>query len=222
MKTVGIIPARSGSKGISYKNKRMMSGQPLIAWTIQAAQMANSIDHILVTTDDEDIAKIARDLGVAVPFMRPPELAQDNTPGIEPILHALSTVQGFDTVVVLQPTSPLRTPGDIDAAAQLAQTWVSVVSVCETREPIQWTYTIEDGGALKALWPGEMAARRQDVMSTYTLNGSIYYCDIPWLISGGQLMDEATVPYVMPPERSIDIDSHFDWEVAEFLLSRSV
>lgn len=222
MRTLGVIPARAGSKGIPNKNKRMMCGQPLIAWTIRAAQLANSVDEIVVTTDDEDIAEIARELGVAVPFMRPPELAQDDTDGIEPILHALSMVQGFDAVVILQPTSPLRTAADIDAVAGLAKAANSVVSVCETREPIQWTFTIGDTGSLTPVWSGEMVARRQEAISTYTLNGALYYCQIPWLLKDKRLIDDETLSYVMPPERSIDIDSDFDWMIAEFFLSRSV
>lgn len=220
MSTLGIIPARGGSKGIPDKNKRIMCGEPLIAWTIRAAQNANSVDEIVLTTDDEEIAEIARDLGVVVPFMRPAGLAQDDTPGIDPILHALSMVQGFDATMILQPTSPLRTATDIDAVAALAKKASSVVSVCLNREPIQWSFTIEGNGSLKQVWSGDMAVRRQDVPETYALNGAVYFCDIPWLLSGGSLIGNNTVPYVMPPERSVDIDTNFDWMIAEFLLSR--
>jgi CMP-N,N'-diacetyllegionaminic acid synthase len=222
MKTIGIIPARAGSQGIHAKNKKIMCGQPLVAWTIQAAQMSKSVDECLVTTDDEEIADIARGLGAHVPFLRPLELAQNDTPGIDPILHALSMVEGFDTVMILQPTSPLRTAADIDAVAEIGETVSSVVSVCKSQKPMEWTFTLNDNGSLRPLWLGKMAARRQLSAATYTLNGAIYFCDIPWLLSGGQLIDESTIPFIMPPERSIDIDTEFDWMVAEFLMSRLV
>ncbi len=220
MSTLAIIPARAGSKGIPGKNKRMMCGQPLISWTIAAAQAAHSIDEIVVSTDDEEIADIALGLGINVPFMRPPELAQDDTPGIEPVLHALSLMEGFDSVVLLQPTSPLRTSTDIDAIVELAiaQTATSAVSVCETKEPIHWNYTIQDDGNLKPLLDGEMIHRRQDARVTYTLNGALYYFDVPWFLAGKTFIDNETLPYIMPQERSIDIDSDFDWKIAEFLL----
>lgn len=222
MRIVAIVPARAGSKGVPKKNSRIIGGQPLISWTILAAQRAQNVDEVIVTTDDEDIAKIARGLGVNVPFMRPAHLAQDDTPGIEPVMHALSVTKGFDAAVLLQPTSPLRTTADIDAAIELAQVGRSVVSVCETREPIQWAFEIKQNGSLERVWSGELATRRQEVPTTYTLNGAVYFFEIPWLLTGGTLIDQDTLAYVMPPERSIDIDSDFDWLVAEFLLSRSV
>ncbi len=222
MRTLGIIPARGGSKGIPNKNKRLICGQPLISWTIVAAQMAHSLDEIVVTTDDEEIAEIARGLGVKVPFMRPSELAQDDTSGVEPVRHALSMVKGFDAAVLLQPTSPLRIPDDIDAVADMAKTTSSVVSVCATREPIQWTFSIQNNGSLLPVRSGEMAPRRQDALPTYTLNGAIYYFEIPWFLAGGTFVGKETMPYIMPPERSIDIDTDYDWLIAEFLLSRTV
>jgi len=220
LSTLAIIPARAGSKGIPGKNKRMMCGQPLISWTISAAQAAHSIDEIVVSTDDEEIADIALGLGINVPFMRPPELAQDDTPGVEPVLHALSLMKGFDSVVLLQPTSPLRTSTDIDAIVELAiaQMANSAVSVCETKEPIQWNFTIQADGSLKPFLDGEMIQRRQDAQVTYTLNGALYYVDVPWFLAGKTFIDNETLPYVMPQERSIDIDSDFDWKIAEFLL----
>jgi CMP-N-acetylneuraminic acid synthetase len=200
----------------------MMCGQPLISWTIAAAQSAHSLDKIVVSTDDKEIANIALNMGISVPFMRPPELAQDDTPAIESVLHALSLVKGFDSVVLLQPTSPLRTSADIDAIVELAsaQRASSVVSVCTTREPLQWTYTLQDDGTLRPSWAVEMVNRRQDAAATYTLNGALYYLEIPWLLACRTFIDEETLPYIMPPERSIDIDSTFDWTIAEFLLGK--
>jgi len=200
----------------------MMCGKPLIYWTIAAAQSAHSLDEIVVTTDDEEIADIALSMGISVPFLRPTELAQDDTPGIEPILHALSFVEGFDSVLLLQPTSPLRTSADIDAiiAMAVAERATSAVSVCETKEPIHWSYTIQEDGRLKALLDSDQILRRQDAPNNYTLNGALYYFEGPGALAHKTFVNSETIAYVMPPERSIDIDTMFDWMVAEFLLEK--
>lgn len=224
LSTLAIIPARAGSKGILGKNKRLMCGQPLISWTISAAQAARSVDEIVVSTDDAETADIAISMGLRVPFLRPAELAQDDSSGIEPVLHALSRMSGFDSLVLLQPTSPLRTPADIDAAVEFARegTARSVVSVCEAKEPVQWNFTIQPGGNLKPLLGHDPILRRQDAEITYVLNGALYYCEVPWFLEGKKFLDDETLGFIMPPERSIDIDTDFEWLVAEFLLSRTV
>jgi CMP-N,N'-diacetyllegionaminic acid synthase len=223
LSTLAIIPARAGSKGIPGKNKRLMCGQPLISWTIAAAQAARCFDEIVVSTDDEETADIAVSMGLSVPFLRPAELAQDDTSGIEPVLHVLSRVSGFDSMVLLQPTSPLRTPADIDSAVELARVGHarSVVSVCEAKEPIQWNFTIQAGGNLKPLLADDSILRRQEAQMTYALNGALYYCEVEWFLEGKTFVDAKTLGFIMPPERSIDIDTEFDWLVAEFLLSRT-
>jgi CMP-N,N'-diacetyllegionaminic acid synthase len=224
LSTLAIIPARAGSKGIPGKNKRLMCGQPLVSWTIAAAQAARCFDEIVVSTDDEETADIAVSMGLSVPFLRPAELAQDDTSGIEPVLHVLSRMSGFDSMVLLQPTSPLRTPADIDSAVELARDGHarSVVSVCEAKEPIQWNFTIQADGNLKPLLAHDSILRRQDAQVTYALNGALYYCEVQWLLEGKTFFDAKTLGFVMPPERSIDIDTEFDWLIAEFLLGRTV
>ena len=201
-----------------------MCGQPLISWTIAAAQSAHSLDEIVVSTDDEEIADIASSMGIRVPFIRPADLAQDDTPGIEPILHTLSVLKGFDSVVLLQPTSPLRTSADIDAIVAMAvgERATSAVSVCETKEPIQWSYTVQNDGHLKALLDSDTPLRRQDMQKTYTLNGALYYFEGPDNLADKSFVNPETIAYIMPPERSIDIDTMFDWMVAEFLLGKGV
>ena len=224
LSTLAIIPARAGSKGILGKNKALICGKPLISWTIAAAKAARSLDEIVVSTDDEEIADIAVSMGVNVPFLRPTELAQDDTPGIEPVLHALSLMPDFDSVVLLQPTSPLRTAADVDAIVELANARQasSVISICETQEPIQWNFTIQADGNLKPLFDSDSIQRRQDAPITYNLNGALYYLEVPWFLRGKKYLDEETLGFIMPPERSIDIDTDFDWLVAEFLLGRTV
>jgi len=201
-----------------------MCGQPLISWTIAAAQAARSVDEIVVSTDDKEIAGIARSMGINVPFLRPAEFSQDDTSGIEPVLHTLSRMSGFDSVVLLQPTSPLRTASDIDAVVKLARVGHarSAVSVCETLKPIQWNFTIQAGGNLKPLLTHDSIQRRQDAPMSYTLNGALYYFEVPWFLEGKKFFDDETLGFAMPPERSIDIDTDFDWLVAEFLLSRTL
>src|SRR5690349_11475180 len=112
MPVLGLIPARGGSKGIPRKNIKPIAGKPLIAWTIEAALAARGLDGVVVTTEDPEIAEVARAYGAEVPFLRPMELAADETPGIDPVLHALDMLPGFDAVLLLQPTSPLRTAAD--------------------------------------------------------------------------------------------------------------
>ena len=222
LSTLAIIPARAGSKGIPGKNKRLMCGQPLISWTIAAAQAAHSVDEIVVSTDDEDIADIAISMGINVPFLRPAELAQDETPGIEPVLHTLSLMPDFDSVVLLQPTSPLRTSADIDAIVDLANVRQasSVVSVCVNVKPIQWNFTIQAGGNLTPLLDENPILRRQDAKMTYALNGALYYFEVPWFLEGKRFVDDETLGFIMPPERSIDIDTAFDWVIAELLCAQ--
>lgn len=215
---LAIIPARAGSKGIPGKNKRLICGKPLVAWTILAAQKASCVDKIIVSTDDEDIAEIARGLGVEVPFMRPREIARDDTPGTVPVQHVLSVIKGYETAVLLQPTSPLRTAKDIDGLVGSLGEFPSVVSVSSTTEPIEWTFTLRNDGSLKPISKKGVPPRRQVTSPTFTLNGAIYYFDIQWFLRIGAFIDAKTMAYIMPRNRSIDIDSEFDWKIAEFLL----
>jgi N-acylneuraminate cytidylyltransferase len=119
MKLLALIPARGGSKGVPRKNIKLLNGKPLVAWTIDAAKQATCINKIVVTTEDKEIAAIAQQLGAEVPFMRPAELAADDTPGIAPVLHAIELLPEFDWVLLLQPTSPLRSVIDIEGIVNL-------------------------------------------------------------------------------------------------------
>lgn len=222
MSVLALIPARGGSKGIPRKNIALMAGRPLIAWTIEAA-LAARVDAVVVSTDNAEIADIARASGAAVPFMRPATLAQDDTPGLDPVLHALDELPGHDTVLLLQPTSPLRTAADIDAALalQAATCAASVVSVSAPATHPYWAYTIDSAGRMMPLIDREKAARRQDLPVVHALNGAMYIADTGWLRAGRRFVDADTRAFIMPPERSIDIDTPFDWLIAEALLMAS-
>jgi CMP-N,N'-diacetyllegionaminic acid synthase len=220
MRVLALIPARGGSKGIPRKNIRTIAGKPLISWTIEAALSTIGIDDVVVSTDDEEIADVARRSGAAVPFIRPADLATDQTPGIDPVLHALGMMPDFDAVVLLQPTSPLRTPADIEAVLALDRngTSPSVVSVCAADAHPAWMYTLGEGGAMIPLADTPSVARRQDLDPVYALNGAIYYAHVEWLKTQRRFVGPHTLAYVMPVDRSVDIDTPLDWRISEMLL----
>lgn len=218
---LAIIPARGGSKGVPRKNIRQVAGKPLIAWTIQEALKSRYIDRTIVSTEDPEIAEIAREWGAETPFMRPAELAKDETPGIEPVIHAIRTLPGYAYVVLLQPTSPLRRQNDIDGCIELCQNRgaESCVSVCEPDKSPYWMFSVDDQGRLRRLLDGgSTTKRRQDLPTVYALNGAVYVADAEALLRTESLITENTVPYLMPKTSSIDIDTETDLALATFFL----
>jgi N-acylneuraminate cytidylyltransferase/CMP-N,N'-diacetyllegionaminic acid synthase len=226
VKTFALIPARGGSKGIPRKNIKLFAGKPLIVWTIEAALRSSLLSAVVVSTDDPEIAEVARQAGAQVPFMRPSELALDQTPGLDPVLHALDQLPQYDSVLLLQPTSPLRTTEDIDACLRLAvqQHARSVVSVSEADTHPYWTYRLTKDQALSRFVEAEPEpiARRQDLPKAFALNGALYFADANWLRSSGRLVGTETLAYVMAKERSVDLDTPLDWKLAELLLKDSL
>ncbi len=223
MSILALIPARGGSKSIPRKNIKYLAGKPLIVWTIEASQKAECFDQIVVSTDDEEIAEVSRSYGASIPFMRPRRLAQDDTPGVSPVLHALEILPKFEWVMVLQPTSPLRTASDIQHSIAFCNDSKSssLVSVTQASEHPYWMFTMDNKGLLKNAIPeNNDVSRRQDLPSLYTLNGAIYLAHRQWLFRHKTLRGPDTVGYVMPNERSVDIDTPLDWELAEHLLSK--
>jgi CMP-N-acetylneuraminic acid synthetase len=221
---IAVIPARGGSKGVPRKNIKPLLGKPLIAWTIDAAQAAKSVGRVIVSTDDHEIAVIARACGAEVPFMRPAEFAMDDTPDLPVLKHALEYV-GRDTykaVVWLRPTAPLRTAGDIDeAVALLTKTGAqSVRSVSATKAHPYWVKTLS-GHFLAPFIPGEDEGkypRRQLLPPAYSLNGAVDVTAVKTLEGWTTLWGTRMAGYIMPPERSIDIDTQGDFVIAEALL----
>jgi len=191
-----------------------------MAWTIEAAKDAPCISRIVVSTEDEEIASISRAWGAEVPFLRPAELASDDAAGIEPVLHALSILPPFDWILLLQPTSPLRTVQDIEAIMNLAEAKnaSSVVSVCEASSHPYWTYQLDTEEHLSSFAPIPRVPRRQGLPPAYALNGALYLARCDWLLQNRSFTAPETFGYVMPIERSVDIDSPLDWKWAEFLM----
>lgn len=214
---LAIIPARGGSKGVPRKNLRLFQGESLLARTIKSAKKSRYIDRIVVSSEDAEIIEEAKRAGADVPFMRPVELAQDHTPGIDPVLHALSKLEHYDYVVLLQVTSPLRTTEDIDACVEycLQQKAPACVSVVEVDKHPYWMVTMPDGIRLQKFYSGEIPARRQDLPEIFTLNGAIYVAKTDWLMQTKSFLTNKTIGFVMPKESSLDLDTELDFKILE-------
>jgi CMP-N,N'-diacetyllegionaminic acid synthase len=212
MSVLAVIPARGGSKGVLGKNIREVGGKPLIAWTIEAAHGAEHVDRVVLSSDDPAIVETARRHGCEVPFVREAHLAGDETPTLDVILDALDRCPGYEWVVVLQPTSPLRTSGDIDQAISrcMSHGAPACVSVCLAQESPYWMYTLHPDDRLKPLLPSRPATRRQDLPAVYSLNGAVYIARTDWLRREKTFITQDTIAYEMPIERSLDIDTESD------------
>lgn len=217
---LGIIPARGGSKGIKRKNIYPLASKPLIGYTIDAALSSGVLEEVLVSTDDHEICEVARKLGVEV-IKRPPELADDATPTVEVAIHAFRETGHEGPLMVLQPTSPLRTAEDIRGAVKTFEqnSWAdSLVSITDFPHTPFWAMKIENR-RLKPLFGSKyFKMRRQDLEKAYIPNGAIFIGKKETLEEKGTFYTENTVAYYMPPERSIDIDTEIDIKFAEFLL----
>ncbi len=216
---LGIISARGGSKGLPRKNVLPLVGKPLIAWTVAAAVESGVVSRLICSTDDSEIASAAEDAGAEIPFVRPAELASDSATSLDVVLHALDQMeQAVDWVCLLQPTSPLRTGADLRGAFDLACAGdaPAVVSVCEAASHPYLCYQIQDSGRIEGFFGPEVrATRRQDMPAAYTLNGAIYFIKPSVLRETRTFVPPGTMAYVMPVERSIDIDDASDFAAAE-------
>lgn len=225
-RVLGLITARGGSKGIPRKNLAPLAGKPLIAWTLEAAAGATSIDRCMVSTDNDEIACVCRDWGMDVPFLRPASLAQDNSPHAAVVTHALDWLATHDSykpdyILLLQPTSPLRTSQDIDDAVQLALRTAapSVVSVTPTAHHPMLARRLDGNNTLAAFIPCDLDyPSRQALPAAYALNGAIYLCKREVFLSGRTFEPKGTIAYIMPPERSLDVDTPFDLRLCEYAL----
>jgi len=226
---LALIPARGGSKGLARKNIRSLAGRPLIAWTIEAAQCARGLERIVVSTDDSEIAEVARACGADVPFLRPAELAADDSALIPVLLHALDWLERHrrfrpQYVVLLQPTSPLRSASDIDSAIELAfdKDAHSVVSVCPAKCHPYWAKRVADDGRLEHLLPDAekyLSRQRQALVPAYRPNGALYLVRHDVLREQRTFYTNRSYAYVMPEERSLDIDTAWDFHLAQLILA---
>lgn len=220
---LGIIPARGGSKGVPRKNIREVGGKPLIAWTIDEARQSRYIRRLVVSSDDDEILAVAARYGCET-LKRPAELARDDTPSYDVIAHAVQQDRSYTHIVLLQPTSPLRTAEDIDRCIEtcLERDVPACVSVCETEVTPYWMYTIDRNGCMAPLLGREAGeyTQRQLAPKAYALNGAVYVARTDWYLREKTFVRDGTVPYIMPHERSIDIDTPFQMEIADYLLRR--
>jgi len=223
-KILAIIPARAGSKRLKNKNLRDLNGKPLIAWTIEAALKTNVFDTIMVNTDSEEIKRISLSYDIEVPFLRKAELATDEATTIDVILDTIDFYKKkeifFDIVVLLQPTSPLRSANDIKNAINLfsEKNSMSVISVCPVEHPVQWCNILDDSLSMENFILKEnLDKRSQELPQYYRINGALYIWNAIVLVQGDSLYSENSHAYVMSQKNSIDIDSEFDLKFAEFI-----
>jgi CMP-N,N'-diacetyllegionaminic acid synthase len=220
---LAIIPARGGSKGLPRKNVLDLAGKPLIAWTIGAALQAKCISRVIVSTDDDEIAQAALAAGADVPFRRPAGLSSDTATSLDAVLHGLDSLpETYDYVVLLQPTSPLRTAAHIDAAFDLlrAHDAPSCVSVCEvSKSPYLMVQFGADARITPVLSLDGKRNRRQDLPPTYELNGAIYITTPAALRAARSFVTEATLGLIMPRALSTDIDTAADLHTVQTYLS---
>lgn len=218
---LAVIPARGGSKGVPRKNIREVGGKPLIAWTIEEAKKSKYIDRLILSSEDAEIIEVAKRWGCEVPFIRPEELAQDDTPGVETVLHTIKMLPGYDFVLLLQPTSPLRSVDDIDGCLEkcIETKANSCVTVTEAAKSPFWMYYLNEQDLLEPIIKTDKKYNnRQELPTLYELNGAVYVANKNWLINNRSFRSEHTTAYIMPKERSVDIDSEIDFGFIEFLL----
>ena len=220
-KTVlAIIPARGGSKRLPRKNVLPLSEKPLIVWTIEAGLKSKCIDKVIVTSDDDEIQKISLEAGSKI-IKRPHKLAKDNSNLNDVIKHAINILEEqYDIVMVLQPTSPLRKAEDIDNALEIMDQVKApaAISVCKANKPLNWHFIVEENGALKPILQNKIISNRQECESTYIPNGALYIAKTDYFTSKKTFYTDSTLAYIMPHERSVDIDNRMDFFTAEAII----
>lgn len=222
---IAIIPARGGSKGLPGKNIKELLDKPLIAYTIQSALKSAAITRVIVSTDSVEIAEVSKSYGAEVPFLRPEYLSSDDALAIDVYLYMIEKLeeeseQKIEEFVVLLPTCPLRTEKDIDAACNIfnEKGADSVISYTEENHPIFWHKYLNENGTLENIFP-EKIDNRQNYRKSYYPNGAIYVFKVE-LLKKREYYSDCSYPYLMPINRSVDIDTIDDFLYAEFLLMK--
>lgn len=222
---LAIIPARGGSKRIPGKNIKLLAGKPLLAWTIETAKKCKLIDRLIVSTDSPEIAKVAQKYGAEIPFLRPKNLATDKATTRDVVKHAIIFLQkkeGFlpDLIVLLQPNSPFLQPEDIELAIlQIEKTKSnSCFSVKKISERPEWMYTKQGEKAKPFLASKFNLKQSQALPEIFVVNGAVYVVKTEFLLKNNEIVDlKNTSVIAMPKERSIDIDTPFDFTIAALL-----
>lgn len=230
MHVLGLIPARGGSKGVPHKNIRLLDGRPLLQYTAEAALSSNRLSRVILSTDDEEIAEVGRRCGLDIPFMRPSDLARDDTPMLPVVQHAIRTLESegslFDAVCLLQPSSPFREPNTIDSCVEILQqqacdSVVTVLPVPDKYNP-HWVYFRDEEGLLH-LSTGEddPIPRRQALPPAFHREGSVYVTRKDVIIEENSLYGKKIVGYPVDISQSVNIDRLEDWMRAERLLVKN-
>lgn len=227
---LGIIPARGGSKRVPRKNVRLLNGKPLISWIIEAAREVNEIDCLVVSSDDDEILSIAKSHDEKLPLLRPKEISEDTSLAIEYVRHALDVLEEreniwFDAVVILQPSSPLTLPEDIRATIELlknsnADTAVSVVELEHATHPAK--LKVMQGNKLLPYLEEEKGRMAQHELPTLFVRNCAVYATRRACVERGEIIGESCAGYVMPRERSVDINDEMDLAFAEFLVRKFI
>ena len=230
IRVFGLVPARGGSKGVPRKNVRLLAGKPLLQYTAEAALGATRLSRVLLSTEDDEIAKIGRGCGLEVPFLRPGDLAQDDTPSLPVVQHAFRWMEAagerFDAVCLLQPTSPFRRAMDIDACIELlessgADAVATVRPVPHTYHP-HWTYFEVHGFLRLSTGAGDPIPRRQELPPAFHRDGSICVTRRDVLLETGSLYGNRLLGHVTDAGPCLDLDDADDWTHAEQLLQGMV
>lgn len=227
-KIIAVIPARGGSKRIPRKNIKLLAGKPLIVYAIETALKSSYLDRVIVSTEDKEIAGVAKKYGAEIPFMRPMELATDTATSLSVLQHAVRFLEKNenykpDLIVLIQPTSPLILPEDIDKTIEQAveSNSNSCTTLCEIKERPEWMYLIGKNRTRIFLKQKIQKARIQDLPKIFRLNGAVYVIKRDILMRKNKILDNANLAAViMPKERSIDIDEPIDFEITEFLMDK--
>jgi N,N'-diacetyllegionaminate synthase len=224
MDVLFLIPARAGSKGVPEKNVKTVGGIPLVGRAARVAREAcrrvGGKGRVICSTDGSEIAEAARHWGAEVPFLRPASLASDSARTIDVVFHALDCLgEDFDTVVLIQPTSPLVEGRDVVGALEAyRRTGSPVVSVCENEHPVEWFFRMDDSGKLMPILASEATHQRQGFSSSYRLNGGVYVAPVSVLRDRESFLTAETRGFVMPADRSVDVDTEFDLLRAESII----
>ena len=228
MKNIAIIPARSGSKGLKDKNIKDLNGKPLLAYSIEAAKSTKLFDEIMDSTDRKKYAEIARSFGANVPFLRSEANSSDKAGSWDVVIEVLNKYlekgKKFDSICLLQPTSPLRTAQDIIEAYKLleAKQADAITSVCEVDHSPLWTMTLPEDLSLEEFKKHDSDKPRQLLEKYYRLNEAIYIRKIKYDNNKIQLLDSKEYAFIMPREHSIDIDTELDFIIAEAVMKHNL